>query len=339
VKPRLLLDPSPRTPAEIFAAPVLARLHERFDVVARGEREAEGFYAEHLSAASFLVGQPALDSARIRDAKALRAIINVEGNFLPNMDYDACFARGIHVLSISPVFAQPVAELALGLALALARDIPAAHRDVVDGVERYGLDGNAASRTLHGCRMGFVGFGDLGRAILRTFAGLSPRVLVHDPWLSAGLLAREGLRSASLERVLATSDVVHVVASVTDASKAMLGAEQFALMPSGSMLLLLGRAEVVDFDALLSACASGRLRAATDVFPEEPLPADHPARGTPNLLLSSHRAGALRSALFEIGERTLADLELMADGLPPQNCKRAERELVGRLRSKPVTRS
>jgi len=339
VMPRLLLDPSPRTAEEIFAPPVLERLHQRFTVVAREACVPQAFYAEHLPTATFVVGQPALDTAQLRGAAALRGIINVEGNFLPNLDYEACFAQGVHVLNISPVFAQPVAELALGLALALARDIPAAHQQALEGRERYGLDGNRAARTLHGCRMGFIGFGDLGRAILRVFAGLSPQVLIHDPWLSPDQLARDGLRSASLDEVLASSDLLHVVASVTDANRAMLGAQQFARLPRGAMLLLLSRAEVVDFEAMLAACASGHIKAATDVFPEEPLPADHAARRTPNLLLSAHRAGALESALFEIGERTLADLELMAAGLPPQNCKRAERELVGRLNSRPVARS
>ena len=66
---------------------------------------------------------------------------------------------------------------------------------------------------------------------------------------------------------------------------------------------------------------------------------DHRLRVTPNIILSAHRAGALSCELQETGDRTLADLMLMAEGLPPQNCKRAEHELVGRMRSKPVKKS
>ncbi len=107
-------------------------------------------------------------------------------------------------------------------------------------------------------------------------------------------------------------------------------------MRPGTMVILLSRADVVDIDALMNACANGHIAAATDVFPEEPLAVDHPLRTTPNLILSAHRAGALQSALHEIGERVVADLMLLSRGLPPQNCKRAEIELVGMMQSKPV---
>lgn len=162
---------------------------------------------------------------------------------------------------------------------------------------------------------------------------------VFDPWLSPEALRREGLEPVGLDELLSSSDVVQVVASVTSENERMLGRAELARMAPGALLVLLSRADVVDFDALAEACREGRIRAATDVLPEEPLPADSPLRSVPNLLLSAHRAGALESALLEIGERTVADLELMARGLPPQNCKRAEPELVGRLRSRPVTRS
>ena len=338
-KPLVLLDPAPRTAAEILAPHVRARLDAGFDVIERGAADPAAFYAEHLPRAAFVVGQPALDAARIDTAPHLRALVNVEGNFLQNVDYEALLARGAHALVVSPVFAQPVAELALGLTLALARDIPAAHAAFADGSETYGLEGNRRARLLDRCALGFVGFGDLGRAILRAFAGFRPRVRVFDPWLSPDALAREGLEPVGLDELLSTSDVVQVVASVTPDSTRMLGARELALLPPGALLVLLSRADVMDFEALAEACREGRIRAATDVLPVEPLPADDPLRTVPNLLLSAHRAGALASALLEIGERTVADLELMARGLPPQNCKRAERELVGRLRSRPVEKS
>lgn len=338
-KHKVLLDPSPRTATEIFSNSALAELHHHFDVYERAEESAENFYRQHLADTHFIVGQPALTQEDITQALVLRGIINVEGNFLQNMDYSACFKRSIHVLTISPVFAQPVAELALGLALALARDIPAAHQSFVDGKEQYGLEGNHRSRTLNRCKLGFIGFGDLGRAILRTFSGLSPDVSVYDPWVSADVLAREGLRMSSLNDVLAHSDVICIVAAVTDKSRGLIGEVEFKKMQKGTLVLLLSRADVVDLDAMIAACNDGQILAATDVFPEEPMPLTHSIRHARNLLLSAHRAGALTSALREIGDRTLADLQLMSRGLPPQNCKRAEPELVGKMQSKPVTKS
>ena len=85
--------------------------------------------------------------------------------------------------------------------------------------------------------------------------------------------------------------------------------------------------------------ATGRLRIATDVFPEEPVPPDDPIRTVPGILFSAHRAGALTSALTDIGALVLEDLGLIARGLPPVSCRRAERETVMRLQSKPVEMS
>ena len=101
----------------------------------------------------------------------------------------------------------------------------------------------------------------------------------------------------------------------------------------------MSRAGVVDFDALVELVGAGRFRAATDVWPEEPLAADHPARALEGLLLSPHRAGGMREAFLEIGRLAVADLELILRGLPPVCCKRAERETAGRLRSRPVDAS
>jgi phosphoglycerate dehydrogenase-like enzyme len=110
-------------------------------------------------------------------------------------------------------------------------------------------------------------------------------------------------------------------------------------MKPGTLLLLLSRAEVVDLDAMINACNAGHIRVAADVNPEEPMSLTHPIRSTPNLILSAHRAGALDSASLEIGDRAVADLTLMGKGSPPQNCKRAEPEIVVKLQSKPVTKS
>jgi phosphoglycerate dehydrogenase-like enzyme len=93
---------------------------------------------------------------------------------------------------------------------------------------------------------------------------------------------------------------------------------------------------VVDFPALVELVAAGRFRAATDVFPVEPVPPGDPVRSVRGLLLSPHLAGGMREAFLEIGRLVVADLELLLAGLPPVACKRAERETVARLRSRPI---
>ena len=128
-------------------------------------------------------------------------------------------------------------------------------------------------------------------------------------------------------------------ASVTSENQGFLGKREFELIAPGSIFLLMSRAGVVDFPEFLRQVESGRFRAATDVFPAEPAPRDDPARRIEGLLLSPHRAGAMRDLLYEIGRQTVADAELILRGLPPLSCRRAQRETVLRSRSKPIERS
>ena len=127
-----------------------------------------------------------------------------------------------------------------------------------------------------------------------------------------------------------------MVAAVTSENKHFLDADAFARMRRGASLILLSRSDVVDFDALTHAVSSGRITAASDVFPHEPMPKDHPVRQLDGFIRSAHRAGALDSAFKEMGDMVLEDMTLIDRGLPPMRCKRAERETVGRMRSRPV---
>jgi phosphoglycerate dehydrogenase-like enzyme len=149
-------------------------------------------------------------------------------------------------------------------------------------------------------------------------------------------MASHGVAAASLEEVLRTSQFIVVMASVTSENQGFLGKREFEMVTPGSALLLMSRAGVVDFPEFLRQIESGRFRAATDVFPVEPAPADDPARKVEGLLLSPHRAGAMVDSLFEIGRQTVADAELILRGLPPLSCRRAQRETVARSRSKPI---
>jgi len=153
------------------------------------------------------------------------------------------------------------------------------------------------------------------------------------------VLVDSGVEPATLDEVLSRSDFVFVVASVTSENQGFLGAEAFAKMRKGAAFILLSRAGVVDFDALMAAVESGHIRAASDVFPQEPLAKDHPVRKLPNFIRSAHRAGALDIAFKRMGDMVLEDMDLMDRGLPPMRSKRAERETVTRMRSRPVDRN
>ena len=135
--PLVLFDPDPRRREMLFDDALWARLTSLARVITHdGDgRMADALVDAHLGEAVLVIGQTDLPAERLAKAAKLKAVINVEGNFLPNVDYAGCFARGIQVLAIAPAFALPVAEMALALALDLARGVTAADRAFREGRE------------------------------------------------------------------------------------------------------------------------------------------------------------------------------------------------------------
>lgn len=338
--PVILVDPLPRTLQQIMAPSVRTRLERLGRLVISEKRPMSDEEIEAvLPYTVAILGQTAMSRERLERAPNLKAIINVETNFLPNLDYAACQARGIWVLTPASAFAAPVAEATLGLALDLARGISAADRAFRAGKETYGLEANADTLRFEGAPVGIIGFGDLGRKFRELIRPFRNEVRVYDPWLPAETIERLDCRQSDLDTLLEHSRFVVVFAAPTTENAHFIGAPQFARMKKGSAFLLMSRAGVVDFPAMLAAAASGHLRVATDVFPVEPIPADDPIRHTPNMLFSAHRTGGTADALLEIGSMAIADLELILRGLPPQLCRRADAATAARLRSPPVSKT
>jgi phosphoglycerate dehydrogenase-like enzyme len=340
-KPLIVVDPQPRGLDEIFDPPTRARFERLGELVIHdgaGRMPAETI-ERCLPDMALLIGQTDMPAERLERAKSLRAIINVETNFLQNVDYETCFRRGIHVLAPSSAFARPVAEMALGMAIDLCRGVTAADRAFRAGSEKWLLDGATGCFSLYGAPIGLVGFGDLARAFVPLAVPFGCPIKAYDPWVSDHFMAAHGVAAASLDEVLSTSRVICIFASVTSENQGFLGRREFELIAPGSVVLLMSRAAVVDFPEFLGQIKAGRFRAASDVYPIEPAPADDPAREVEGLLLSPHRAGALTDSLHEIGRQTVADAELILRGLPPLSCRRAQRETVGLSRSKPVEKA
>ena len=336
----IFLAPEPRAMSDIFDESDLARLRAVGEVfVHESGPVTDALFDEKVAPAEIIMGQFDLPESRLKRARSLKAVINVEGNFLPNIDYAYCFRSGIRVLSTSPVFAEPVAEAALGMAIDLARGISRSDRYFREGTEEYGLAANREAFTLFRQDIGLIGLGDLGKAILPLLRPFGCRVRAYDPWLPAEYIQTLGCEAVSLDEVLRLSRLVIVVAGVTSQNQGFLGAQQFSAMQRGAGLVLVSRAAVVDFDAMLDFAEKGQIRVATDVFPQEPLPASHRARHTPNLILCAHQAGALKAAIKQIGKLAVGDAELIARGLPPILCKSAQPETVDLLRSMPIAKT
>lgn len=338
-EPIILLDPYPRPIELIFSPEDKTRLEQLGRVIWHdGSPAPDALIEEHLPNTVAIVGQTPMPRERLDRAPYLRMIANVESNFLPNVDYEECHRRNIYVVSTAPVFAQPVAEMALGLALAAIRRITEADAAIRRGDESlYGEQDNYDSFLLHGKTLGLLGCGNLGRALLPLLRPFSDDILVHDPWIHPGVLRAMHVEPVVLNELFARSQVLFILAATTTENQGTIGASHFAAMRNGSVVVLISRAGLVDFDALLDAAASNHIRAAIDVFPEEPLPAQYRVRQTPNTVLSAHRAGNIPEIWTGMGEMVVDDLELVLRGLQPQRCQSAVLEIVTRLRSKPVS--
>lgn len=331
----ILLDPHPRRIDRIFDEPTKRRLEKLGHVIWHDGSAASAEHIDrYLPKTVALIGQSPLDKARLDRAPRLRAVFNVESNFLPNIDYVECHRRGIPVLSTAPVYARPVAEMVLGMALSLARRIHEADAALRCGKEYKG--DNYDSFLLHGKPLALVGFGNLGRALLPLLRPFTREILIHDPWLHPSVLKELDVIPASLDECFTRARVVFLLAANTSENTGRIGAKQFSSMQKGSVVILASRAEIVNFTELLAAAASGDIRAGIDVWPTEPVPPDEPGRRTPNTLIQAHRAGSIPEIQPLIGQLVVDDLEAILGGLPPQRCQRAVLETVTKLRSKPV---
>ncbi len=334
----ILVDPLPRTLDLIMEPSVRARLEALGEVVVSEDRQMPAEEVErYLPDTVLIFGQTDMPKERLDRAPRLKAIINVESNFLPNVDYQACVERGIWVITPASAFASPVAEASLAMALDLARGITIADREFRQGTERYGLEGNSETFRFAGAPVGIIGFGDLGRELRELIRPFRNTVRVFDPWLPKEIVERLDCLPSTLDELLRESQVVFVFASVTSENEGFLGKKEFASMKPGAAFLLMSRAAVVDFPAMLEAAASGHIRVATDVFPEEPVKVDDTVRSTPGILLSAHRTGGTRDAFYALGSMAVADAELIMKGLPPRLCRRADPATASMMRSKPVS--
>jgi phosphoglycerate dehydrogenase-like enzyme len=332
----VLVAPYPPRREIVFADEVWKQLGEAFD---DGEVDGADPRFDELQPSAFaIVGQPDLPAARLRAARSLRVLCNVEGNIFPNVDKALCSEQGVYALGCGPAFAQPVAEFALGLAIDLARGISAGDRAFRAGAERYNEAGNPGSILLQHADVGLIGLGHVGRALLPLVRAFGARIRAYDPWLPDRALADLGAEPVGLDELLAASTFVFVLASATSENAHLLDAARLGRIPDGARLILVSRAAVVDFAALYERVAAGHLRAAVDVWPAEPVAPDDPARALDGLVLSAHRAGALTEAFRAIGELVLDDLTQIANGLPPVRMQQASPEVVSRYRNRPVIR-
>lgn len=330
---KVILDPHYRSLGNIFYPEDLERLKSIADVIwAKDDPIPEGeIEAVREQVVAIITGQWRYgDVSRFPQ---LRAILEVGGVFpSPNqLDYEYCFSKCIRVLSCAPAFGPAVAEMALGLAISAAREIVWNDAAFRRGEANWSHTTFGGTFSLYDKPAGFIGFGGLARSLKQLLEPFRCPIQVYDPWLTDNYLRSQGVEPVGLDSLLETSRFIYVLALPTTSNRALLAREKLEKISSDSVFLLMSRAHVVDFDALTELLAEGRFKAGIDVYPEEPLPLEHPIRKLSNVVLSSHRAGAISEAFLNIGRIVTRDMEAIMQGLMPQEMQPAQPEFI-RLR-------
>ncbi len=211
------------------------------------------------------------DAAQIAKLEDVRVIANVAVGF-DNVDLEAATRNGIVVTNTPDVLTDTTADLAFALLLAAARRIPEAHRFVHSGKWRRWTIDLLAGRDVHHKTLGIFGMGRIGQAVARRGRGFSMRVLYHDARRAPEALERElGLEFADKDRLLAEADFVSLHVPLTESTRHMIGAAEFARMKRTAILVNTARGPIVDEPALAQALKVGTIAAAgLDVFEHEP---------------------------------------------------------------------
>ena len=335
-RPIIITDPFPRTMELIFTKTQLKYLSNNFTIIKAPIKNKAQFYKKYIPVAKFIIGQPNLPLNLINTQKKLKAIFNVESNFMDNMDYNYCFKNNIHVLATSPVFAQPVAEMALGLTLSIARSIHIAHSDFINRKEKYGGAISKNNFLIKNKKIGLIGFGDLAKSLVPLLYPLSSDIMAYDPWVPDFEIKKNNIEPVNLKKLLSKSEIIYILASITDSNEGMINKKVFKSIKDNTIFVLMSRAAIINFEDFYQFLKNRKVFAAIDVYPIEPFPKNHKLRKLNNVIFSPHRAGALDSAFKEMGDLVINDLKLINKGLPPRLCKKAIKETVGHLKSKPV---
>ena len=288
---------------EFMDAAAIASLAQDF-IVAYDEhlhKQPEALAAVAANCRALIVRNRTQVRRPLIEALPLLVAVGRLGVGLDNIDVAACRERGIAVLPATGANADAVAEYVVtGLLLLFRRAFQATERVANGDWPRDDLIG----REVAGKVLGLIGFGGTARAVAVRAAALGMRVSAYDPALSndAPAWAQFGAVPRSFDRIIAEADAISLHLPLTDATRGLIGAATLAHMKPTAILINAARGGIVDEAALARALVAGRLGGALlDVYAAEPLGADNPFHGVPNLLLTPHIAGVTAESNARVG--------------------------------------
>ncbi|MDF2560078.1 MAG: hydroxyacid dehydrogenase [Microbacterium sp.] len=258
-------------------------------------------------------GAPRLDAALLARMPRLRAVAHAAGS-VQWLVSDALWDRGIQVTSAADANAIPVAEYTFA---SIVLSFKRAFVHMRNPAEVVGWSDLIASPQYGsvGRTVGIVGFSRIGRRVVRMLRNLDDvRILVADPFIDPEVVAAAGATVVPLAEMLGQVDVLSLHAPALPETRHMIGRGELAALRDGATVINTARGWILDHEALLDECASGRLDAVLDVTEPDPLPPDSPLRRLANVALTPHIAGSMGTEVRRLADSALDDVETLVRG-------------------------
>jgi len=234
-----------------------------------------------------------------------------------SVDVPACTAADVLLFIAAGAVDRPVAEATIGWMIALAHHVRA--KDLLVREGRWDDRSRYMGTELRDRTLGVIGFGGIGRALVRLLAGFGMNPpLVYDPFLSAAEVSAAGAKPVGLDELLAQSDFVSIHCPLTEQTRNLISTREFGLMKPSAYLINTARGSIVDEPALESALRDGRIAgAAIDCFAGEPLAAPPRIARLDNVLLAPHSIAWTDELFRDIGRTVCRGIMDLASGRVP----------------------
>src|SRR6186713_221906 len=290
----VIADGLPSSAIELLSQP-------DWDIDNRQGRQPAELMAD-LSDADALVVRSATKVTRdMIDAAPKLRVIARAGTGVDNVDVAAATARGIVVMNAPGANSLSVAELAMGLILSMARNIPAADASMKTSKWEKAKFAGAEIRSK---TLGLVGLGRIGQEVAARAHAFEMKVIAHDPFISAEMAATLGVELVSLDDLCARADYISLHLPALPSTRHLFNADRFARCKKGTRIINTARGELIDAAALADAIEQGQVAGAgLDVFDPEP-PQDWRLAMLPQVVATPHIAASTKEAQEQVGEET-----------------------------------
>jgi D-3-phosphoglycerate dehydrogenase len=251
----------------------------------------------------------------IAAGKRLKAIGRA-GVGVDNIDLNAATQAGVVVINAPDGNTISTAEHSFAMLMAVARNIPQAHKKLTDGIwDRKSFQGVELNNKV----LGIIGFGRIGSEVAKRAKAFHMHVLAYDPFLTEERAQKFGVTSASIDEIVEQADFITVHTPLTKETRHLISSRQFAKMKSGVRIINCARGGIIDEKALYEAILTGKVAgAALDVFEQEP-PVDNPLIGLPQVVVTPHLGASTVEAQENVAIDVSEELLKVLRGEPFKN--------------------